>query len=258
MTTFQIHPSTSDSSGLPYTQEEWQKGYSSLKQEYDYWIEDIEGEIPADLHGTLFRNGPGLLDVNGQRIHHPFDGDGMVSAIAFNNGRAHFRNRFVRTEGFLAEQAAGRILYRGTFGTQKAGGWLANAFDLRLKKIANTSILYWGGKLLALWEAAEPYRLDPDTLETLGLDDLDGILKPDTPFAAHPRIDPACHQDGDTPCLVNFSIKPGLSTTITLYEFAPSGNAAAAIFPHHPPICFHPRLCHHPPLLHLFPKPGQL
>ncbi len=63
---------------------------------------------------------------------------------------------------------------------------MANAFDLRLKKIANTNILYWGGKLLALWEAAEPYRLDPITLETVGPEYLDGLLKPGSAFAAHP------------------------------------------------------------------------
>jgi len=208
---------------LPYNQKDWQMGYRSLPKEYSYWIEDIEGEIPSGLTGTLFRNGPGLLDVHGQRIHHPFDGDGMVCAIAFDQGRAHFRNRFVRTEGYLAEQKAGRILYRGVFGTQKPGGWLANAFDLKIKNIANTNILYWGEKLLALWEAAEPHRLDPQTLETLGLDDLNGILPAGAAFAAHPRIDSACELDGGEPCLVNFSIKPGLSSTITLYELDPAG-----------------------------------
>ena len=208
---------------LSYDREGWQKGYNSLKEEYSYWIDDIEGTIPPELHGTLFRNGPGMLDVHGQPIHHPFDGDGMICAIAFDEGRAHFRNRFVRTEGYVAEQAAGRILYRGVFGTQKPGGWLANAFDVRLKNIANTNILYWGGKLLALWEAAEPHRLDPMTLETLGLDQLDGVLQPGEAFAAHPWIDPACEQDGGAPCLVNFSIKPGLSSTITLFEFDPDG-----------------------------------
>ena len=208
---------------LSYDREGWQKGYNSLKEEYSYWIDDIEGTIPPELHGTLFRNGPGMLDVNGQLLHHPFDGDGMICAIAFDKGRAHFRNRFVRTEGYMAEQAAGRILYRGVFGTQKPGGWLANAFDVRLKNIANTNILYWGGKLLALWEAAEPHRLDPLTLETLGLDQLDGVLQPGEAFAAHPWIDPACEQDDGAPCLVNFSIKPGLSSTITLFEFNPDG-----------------------------------
>lgn len=206
-----------------YQLQDWQKGYRSLTQEYDYWIDEIEGQIPLDLKGTLFRNGPGLLDVNSQRVHHPFDGDGMVSAFSFADGQAHFRNRFVRTQAFLEEQQAGQILYRGVFGTQKPGGWLANAFDLRLKNIANTHVIYWGGKLLALWEAAEPHQLDPTTLETIGLDYLDGVLKPGNAFAAHPRIDPACEMDQGQPCLVNFSVKTGLSSTLTIYEFAPSG-----------------------------------
>ncbi len=210
-------------SKVSYERNDWLMGYESQPNEYDYWIEDIEGEIPADLKGTLFRNGPGLLEVNGQRIHHPFDGDGMISAIAFHEGRAHFQNRFVETEGYLKEQQAGKILYRGVFGTQKSGGWLANAFNIQLKNIANTNIIYWGDKLLALWEAAEPYRLDPKTLETLGKDDLDGILAAGDAFAAHPRIDPSCHQNGGEPVLVNFAIKPGLSTTITIYELDQAG-----------------------------------
>lgn len=201
-----------------YSLQEWQRGYQSLRDEFDYWIEDIQGEIPPDLQGTLFRNGPGLLDVGGESLHHPFDGDGMVCSIAFANGRAYFRNRFVRTDGFVAEQKAQKLLYRGVFGTQKPGGWLANAFDLRLKNIANTQVIYWGGKLLALWEAAEPHRLDPHSLETLGLDYLDGGLEPGSAFAAHPWIDPHSALDDGESCLVNFAIKPGLSTTITIYE----------------------------------------
>ncbi len=209
-----------DFSPASYDLQEWQKGYRSLLEERDYWIDEIEGQVPPELSGTLFRNGPGLLDINGQQFHHPFDGDGMVCAFTFGEGRVHFRNRFVRTQAFIEEEKAGKILYRGVFGTQKSGGWLANAFDLKLKNIANTNILYWGDKLLALWEAAEPHRLDPATLETIGLEYLDGVLQTGSAFAAHPRIDPDC---GGELRLVNFAVKPGLSTTISLYEFNPSG-----------------------------------
>ena len=74
---------------LSYDRTDWQRGYESQPNESDYWIDDIEGEIPAGLQGTFFRNGPGLLDVNGERIHHPFDGDGMVCAIVLSESRAH-------------------------------------------------------------------------------------------------------------------------------------------------------------------------
>lgn len=207
-----------------YSRQSWREGYQSVTEEFDYWIDDIEGEIPPELNGTLFRNGPGLLDINGQKIHHPFDGDGMISRITFTNGRAHYRNRFVRTKAYLEEQKAGKILYRGVFGTQKPGGWLANAFDFNLKNIANTNVIYWGGKLLALWEAADPHKLDPQTLETLGKEHFNGVLSEGEAFAAHPRFDPSCEEDNGEPCLVNFSIKPGLSTTITIFELNTAGN----------------------------------
>lgn len=210
---------TATLTNLPYNRQDWQGGYRSQYRETAYWIESIDGEIPPDLEGTLFRNGPGLLDVCGTPIHHPFDGDGMVCAVTFKGGRAHFQNRYVRTEGYIRERAAGKSLYRGVFGTQKSGGWLANLFNFDLKNIANTNVIYWGDRLLALWEAAQPYRLDPSTLETLGLDDLDGLLAPGDAFAAHPRIDP---NDGE-PVLVNFAIKPGLTSTIVVYELDTQG-----------------------------------
>ena len=206
-----------------YNLEEWKRGYESQPNEYSYEITDIEGEIPTELSGTLFRNGPGLLDIGDSPIHHPFDGDGMISAFSFQNGKVYYRNRFVQTEAYLKEKEAGKILYRGVFGTQKPGGWFNNIFDFKLKNIANTGVIYWGGKLLALWEAAEPHRLDPTTLETLGIDYLDGVLEPGEAFAAHPWIDPSCQFDDGAPCLVNFRVDPGLSSKITLFEFAPDG-----------------------------------
>ena len=74
-----------------------------------------------------------------------------------------------QTAGFEAESLAQRILYRNTFGTQRSGGPLANIGDIIQKNVANTNIIYWGGKLLALWEASQPYLMHPETLETLEL-----------------------------------------------------------------------------------------
>jgi all-trans-8'-apo-beta-carotenal 15,15'-oxygenase len=225
-------------SAKSYTLEDWQGGYESLTQEFDYWIDEIEGKIPTELRGTLFRNGPGLLDINGKRLHHPFDGDGMISRITFNNGRAHFRNRFVQTSGYLAEKKAKKILYRGVFGTQKPGGWLGNIFNFEIKNIANTNVIYWGGKLLALWEAAEPHRLDSQTLETIEKEYFNGVLSTGEAFSAHPRFDPSCKQDNDEPCLVNFSIKPGLSTKITIFELNLAGEIIRKQSHYVPGFCF--------------------
>ena len=217
---------TSPTATLPasYSREDWQRGYESQPQEFDYRVTNIVGSVPTALTGTLFRNGPGLLEINGSPIHHPFDGDGMICRFTFQNGDVHFRNRYVRTAEYEAEQAAGKILYRGVFGTQKPGGWLANIFDLKAKHIANTNVLYWNDRFWALWEGAEPYRLDPATLETLGIDRLDGLLSPGQAFTAHPRIDPGSpDRTGGESRLVAYSVKAGPSSSISIYEFNPRG-----------------------------------
>jgi all-trans-8'-apo-beta-carotenal 15,15'-oxygenase len=130
----------------------------------------------------------------------------------------------VRTEGWLAEEQADRFLYRGVFGTQKPGGAAANAFDLRLKNIANTHVVRLGDQLLALWEAAEPHALDPDTLETRGLSRLGGLLKKGEAFSAHPRFDPGHH---GAPRMVTFGVKTGPSSTVRTMEFGADGQLLA-------------------------------
>lgn len=52
------------------------------------------------------------------------------------------------------EAEADAVLYRNTFGTQPRKPWgpLQNAFDLYLKNPANTNVVLWGNRLLALWE----------------------------------------------------------------------------------------------------------
>ena len=145
-----------------YSRDDWASSFVNVEQELtDVPLTSVRGVVPPELAGTFYRNGPGRLERDGQRVHHPFDGDGMIAAMRFENGAVTLTNRFVRTEGWLAEEKAGKVLYRGVFGSQKPGGRLANAFDLRLKNIANTNVVKLGDQLLALWEAAEPHALDP-------------------------------------------------------------------------------------------------
>lgn len=53
----------------------------------------------------------------------------------------------------LSSQAAGRPLYRNAFTRGSADGSpLFNPLDLSFKNVANTGVLYWAGRLWALWE----------------------------------------------------------------------------------------------------------
>jgi len=161
---------------------------------------DVEGNVPDCLvGGTYYRNGPAKFERRGRRYEHFLDGDGFVVAIRFgaasldnddkNGTVVRYTGRFVETEYYRREQEADTILYRNAFGTEqhyddnsngddkvsnsrrnsKSNCPFRNALDgVELKNVANTNVLAWGGRLLALWEAGAPYELDPVTLETLG------------------------------------------------------------------------------------------
>ena len=67
----------------------------------------VSGTIPSELKGTLFRNGPGLLEIYGKKLNQFFDGDGLVYSTTFpGDGSVKFKHNFVGTKGFTEEQAA--------------------------------------------------------------------------------------------------------------------------------------------------------
>jgi len=199
----------------------WQNGFTTCEEETAVVL---EGEaLPQDLEGTYFRNGHAKYEVGKDQVMHPFDADGMITACTIKDGRCTFRNRFVATEGFRRERRYKKILYRGAFGTKRSGGFLANAFDLKQKNVANTNVIYWAGRLLALWEGGLPHRLEPDSLRTLGDYRFRGLLKKQDTFSAHPRVDAKSGR------LVNFSAKQGGTgpSTIVVSEFEPGSVEAA-------------------------------
>ena len=194
-------------------------GLENLDTEYDYWIEGFDGTIPRDLEGTFFRNGPGRQRIGKTKYGHWFDGDGMVCAFTFQDGNAHFRNRYVRTPKYMEESSAQDIRYRG-FGTQIPGGLLKNLGKMPANP-ANTNTVYHGNHLFALNEGGHPWELDPSDLSTIGEFDYHGELKRGQVFSAHGRIHPGTGEyinfgagvsrmtlKGPQPCLNIYRINP--------------------------------------------------
>ena len=157
-----------------------QGNYAPWRMEGDAPDLAVEGELPRELRGTFYRNGPNpAYEPLGR--YHWFDGDGMIHAISLDDGRAAYRNRWVRSRGLAEERTAGAATYRGLLEMRPNEA-------PRFKNTANTNIVWHAGKLLALMEAALPTALGPCTLETLGEWDFGGRLG--TPMTAHPKIDP--------------------------------------------------------------------
>lgn len=222
-------------SGAPELYDIYERSNEAVTQEFDVRLPLCEGAVPDELRGVLFRNGPGRLELYGHRYGHLFDGDGHINRFAFDGRGVTYRNRYVRTREFLAEESARRILFRN-FGTNIPGGLLKNLLRTRFKNVANTSVVLHGGKLLALWEAGWPHRLDPGNLDTLARDDLGGALEnpgsfiermvaPELPFSAHPKV---CPVTGE---LFNFGLAAtGTRSRLCLYRVDASGRAARPEF----------------------------
>src|SRR5262245_10518195 len=83
---------------------QWTRGFPSLKREHAFEPLRVEGTIPRDLVGTLYRNGPGLFERFGDRYRHWFDGDGAITAIRLERGTARGAVRIVRTQAFQREE----------------------------------------------------------------------------------------------------------------------------------------------------------
>lgn len=178
----------------------------------------IEGVVPAFLRGTYYLNGPARFERGGLRYRHWLDGDGMVCALRFGDGGARFTSRYVRGTRLAEEEAAGRALYR-SFGTAFPGDRLVRG--VALESPLNVSIYPWEGRLLAFGEQGLPWELDPETLETRGPFNFGGAVNPVSPFAAHPKIDPATGE------LFNFGINfTSAQPSLNLYRFHAGGRLA--------------------------------
>lgn len=185
-----------------------------MPREHGFEPLTVEGNLPADLRGTLYRNGPGLFGQFGQRYSHPFEGDGAILAVRLDGTRALGAHRLVQSAGLAAERAAGRLLYG--FSVPRLRRML-NVLRRRGKNTANTNVIGWQGRLYAMMEGAKPTQLDPDTLETIGESDLDGAVL--ATFSAHPhRV--AAHR-----ATYNFGLRYGRQTELDLFVLPDVGRA---------------------------------
>lgn len=204
----------------------WRKGFTSCVKEISPTV--IPMDLPYDFPiGTYYRNGHGKYEADdGEKVVHMLDADGLVVSVTFDppskpstsptnnskqttsnsSGRILFRNKFVRTEGYIKDKRFGKMTFRGLFGTKRSSTlpfgkqelqFLDNMFRTKVKNAANTNVLYAGGKAHALWEVGKPFELDPYTLDTLSLprgNNMNGILTKYDAFGAHPKYDPTSNR----------------------------------------------------------------
>ncbi len=164
--------------------------FAPIQRELDETpLQVIAGAVPDDLAGTYFRNGPNARFTPIGSYTYPLDGDGMVHAIRFGEGRATYKNRYVRTPSMAAEERAGRALWGGLMTPiRPSAAEVGPELAARFKDLPDVSIVRHAGRLLALAESARPFLLT-DHLDTVGPWYFGGKLPKG--ITAHPKLDPA-------------------------------------------------------------------
>ncbi|KYC40292.1 9-cis-epoxycarotenoid dioxygenase [Scytonema hofmannii PCC 7110] len=142
----------------------------------------VKGKLPSHLSGMFVRNGSNpQWEPIGQ--YHWFDGDGMLHGVRISDGKATYRNRYVRTKGWKVEHEANKAIWSGFLeprSKDNPGGMYKNT--------ANTALVWHAGQLLALWEGGAPHAIQVPHLETISEYTYKGNLA--SPFTAHPKVDP--------------------------------------------------------------------
>ena len=198
----------------PVRDDAWSRAFRDLPREHGLEPLRVEGTIPSELDGALFRNGAGRVGIGGERYGHWFDCDGAVTAVRLQGGRASGGVKLVRTPALARQERAGRLLFGG-YNTPLARPVRELLGDK--KNPANTATMIWQHRLFALCEAGLPFEIDRAELSTLGERDLGGVLR--GPFSAHP------HEVPQRRAIYGFGLSQGRRARITAYELPALGRA---------------------------------
>jgi carotenoid cleavage dioxygenase len=208
---------------------------------FEATVEDCivtHGEIPKDLCGGFYRCGPTWKRPTLQGTNGLLSMDGMVQSIVFENGRADFRNRWVRTPKYVLENKIGKGAFEwadGEWGDYRTWGYAEVQRNDENRGVAqgtnNINVFPFAGEVLASGEqGGPPVALDPMTLETKGVvrwsnelgQGMTGAGPENKTFTAHPKWDP------ETGELYGWSYKD-TPPYVTLHWVRPDGTVRSRV-----------------------------
>jgi carotenoid cleavage dioxygenase-like enzyme len=191
---------------------------AEIEQELENIPLQIEGKVPDWLAGTLVRNGPIKVTIDGKSNSHWFDGLAMLHAFSFDLGKVCYTNRFLRSNDYQTVFEKGSLHYDG-FASDPCRSLFKRFFtfffpptELPIQN-ANVNVAKLQDRYIALTEVPLPVEFDIKTLKTLGVFDYqDALPKAKCWESAHP------HFDAQKKRTLNYLIQFGKTSFYTLYQ----------------------------------------
>ncbi len=183
--------------GSHMTMSDFRQGFENLEQETLDQPLQVQGTLPAWLHGVLFRTGPALFSLKGGSYDHWFDGLAMIQRFAFGGGAARYAGRFLQSPDYQKSTALGRPATDEFMSVPQRGLlerlWTLFDPERQFGRNGMVNVLRVGnGRMLALTENPLPMEFDPADGSTVGPfdwpDDVQSVLNMIT--TAHTWYDP--------------------------------------------------------------------
>jgi carotenoid cleavage dioxygenase-like enzyme len=191
--------------------------YTELQTEVENVSLEVIGIVPNWLSGTLIRNGPIKVVVNGQS-NNWLDGLAMLHAFSFHKEKVTYSNKFLRSDAYRTVFDEGSLNYDG-FASDPCRSLFKKFLTFFIPNShpaihnANVNVIKLADEYVALTEVPLPVKFDQKSLETLGVLDYQDALPKDKCWeSAHPHYDPQQKR------VLNYLIKFGQTSYYTLYE----------------------------------------
>jgi carotenoid cleavage dioxygenase-like enzyme len=153
----------------------------------------ISGDIPEWISGSLYRNGPGRVNLD-KPMNHWFDGLAMLHKYRIEKGKVSYLSRFVDCGAYRSFRETGKMMYSdfATDPCRSLFGKFMTAFsrDPISTDSAKVNLGKIGDSHFAFGEPLMQIEFDPETLRTIGNFDY-GIRSSAAMTTAHP------HRDGE-------------------------------------------------------------
>lgn len=166
-------------------------GFKKNATECDVSELTLSGTIPEWIDGFLLRNGPGMVHAD-KSMRHWFDGLAMLHQFNIKRGNVSYKSKFIDCEAYRSFKATGKFLY-SDFATDPCRSLFAKiqtlfSKDPMITDSAKVNVGAMNGSTYALGEPLMQIRIDPDTLQTLGVFDY-GLTARSRMTTAHPHHD---------------------------------------------------------------------